>query len=273
MPVSCAPIQSAPAVATSPRIARTSGIPAAASEPKAMARTASVTGQESTSERSIAALFSSLNSDHNAAEPVSDTSMPGPAAASSRSRRRLAARTISAVPAAAPPRTTATRPSGAIAGDGTAPTAGSRRSRPATRPTVARKRRARTVVRARADDREQRIAALTVEVPIDQTAGLHGLRAIGLPAAPGQRMLGARSEYAEDDGDDDPGEQRPCGGGWPPSGRGAPAGRAPVRRSGGCHEVSGRAGAWRQRTGRPAARREAFAPTSRDQSTSPWRIA
>ena len=136
MPVSCAPIQSAPAVATSPRIARTSGIPAAASEPKAMARTASVTGQESTSERSIAALFSSLNSDHNAAEPVSDTSMPGPAAASSRSRRRCAARTISPVPPAAPPRTTATRPAGA--GDRTSATAGSRRSTPATRPIVAR---------------------------------------------------------------------------------------------------------------------------------------
>ena len=143
MPVNCAPIQSAPAVATRPRIARTSGIPAAASEPKATVSTASVTGHESTSERSIAALFSSLNSDHSAAEPVSDTSIPGPAAASSRSRRRLAARTMSAVPAAAPPRTTATRPFGAIdvpaLGDRTAPTAGSRRSRPATRPIVARK--------------------------------------------------------------------------------------------------------------------------------------
>ena len=50
---------------------------------------------------------------------------------------------MSAVPAAAPPRTTATRPFGAIdppaPGDRTAPTAGSRRSRPATRPVVARK--------------------------------------------------------------------------------------------------------------------------------------
>jgi hypothetical protein len=92
-----------------PRIARSSGIPAAASEPKATASTANVTGQDSTSERSIAALFSSLNSDHRPAEPVSDTSIPGPATASSRSRRRPAARTISVVPAAAPPRTTATR--------------------------------------------------------------------------------------------------------------------------------------------------------------------
>ena len=79
MPMNCAPIQSAPAVATSPRIARTSGIPAAASEPKAMTSTAIVTGQDMTSERSIAALFSSLNSDHRPAEPVSETSIPGPA--------------------------------------------------------------------------------------------------------------------------------------------------------------------------------------------------
>ena len=216
MSVSCAPIQSAPAVATSPRIARTSGIPAAASEPKAMARTASVTGQERTSERSIAALFSSLNSDHNAAEPVSDTSIPGPAAASSRSRRRPAARTIPAVPAAAPPRTTATRPFGAIAGRRHRSDCGVAPQQAGHAAHGRAEDRARTVVRSRADDREQRVAALTVEVPIDQTTGLHGLRAIGLPAAPGQRMLGARSEHAEDDGDDDPGEHdRPAVGGRP----------------------------------------------------------
>src|ERR687896_648216 len=181
MPVSCAPIQSAPAVATSPRIARSSGIPAAASEPKATASTASVTGQESTSERSIAALFSSLNSDHRPAEPVSDTSIPGPAAASSRSRRWPAARTMSAVPGAAPQQA---RHAAYRCAEG----------------------RARAVARPRADHRDERIAALTVEVPIDQTAGLHGLRAIGLPAAPGQRLLGARSEYAEANGDYEPGE-------------------------------------------------------------------
>ena len=67
-------------------------------------------------------------------------------------------------------------------------------------------RRARAVVRPRADDRDQRIAALAVEVPVDQPAGLHGLRAVGLPAAAGERVLGARSEHAEADGDADPGE-------------------------------------------------------------------
>jgi hypothetical protein len=140
--VSWVPIQSVPAVAISPSTASSSGIPAAAREPKATASTTSVTGQDITSERSIAALFWSLKSDHSPAEPVSETSIPGAAVASRRSRRRLAARTISAGPAAAPPRTTATRPPGATepaaGGDVTAPTAGSRRSSPTTRPIVAR---------------------------------------------------------------------------------------------------------------------------------------
>ena len=141
MPVSCAPIHSPPAVATSPRIASSSGIPAAASEPKAMASTTKVTGQDITSERSMASLFSSLNSDHRPADPVSDTSTPGPAAASRRSRRRPAARTMSAVPAPAPPYTTATRPLGVRVGRGdrTAATAESLRSTPATRSIVVRK--------------------------------------------------------------------------------------------------------------------------------------
>src|SRR5918999_771026 len=186
IPVSCAPIQSAP---------------------KATASTASVTGQESTSERSIAALFSSLNSDHRPAEPVSDTSIPGPAAASSRSRRWPAARTMSAVPGAAPQQA---RHAAYRCAEG----------------------RARAVARPRADHRDERIAALTVEVPIDQTAGLHGLRAIGLPAAPGQRLLGARSEYAEANGDYEPGEHhRAAVGGRPAAEPTQPADGSPVARS------------------------------------------
>ena len=209
MPVSCAPIQSAPAVATSARIARTSGIPAAASEPNATASTASVTGQESTSERSIAALFSSLNSDHSAAEPVSDTSMPGPAAASSCSRRRLAARTMSAVSAAAPPLHDGHSAVGrSTAGRATAPLRlrGRAAAGPPHAPTVARKAGLVLSCVRELTTADERIAALAVEVPIDQTAGLHGLRAIGLPAAAGQRVLGARSEYAEANRDHDPGE-------------------------------------------------------------------
>ena len=68
---------------------------------------------------------------------------PRPAAAWRRGRRRPAARTISGVPAAAPARTTTTRPFRAIdsgpRGGGTDLTAGSRRRIPVTRPTVARK--------------------------------------------------------------------------------------------------------------------------------------
>ncbi len=64
------PIQSAPAAATSPSIESSSGMPAAAAEPNAISRTASVSGHEVISDRSIAALFSSLNWDHIAAEPV-----------------------------------------------------------------------------------------------------------------------------------------------------------------------------------------------------------
>ena len=71
IPVSRLAIQSAPAAATSPEMESSSGIPAAASEPNASSSTAIVSGHDVISERSIAALFSSLNSDHSAGEPVS----------------------------------------------------------------------------------------------------------------------------------------------------------------------------------------------------------
>ena len=73
IPVSRLPIQSAPAAATRPRIESSSGMPAAATEPNATSSTASVSGHDVISERSIAALFSSLNCDHSAADPVSAT--------------------------------------------------------------------------------------------------------------------------------------------------------------------------------------------------------
>ncbi len=106
--------QSAPAVATSPEMDRTRGMPAAASEPKARSSTAIVSGHEVISERSIAALFSSLNSDHSAADPVRSSWTPSDAEESRRFWTRPAALTISAVPAPAPPLTTATWPSGEI---------------------------------------------------------------------------------------------------------------------------------------------------------------
>ena len=84
MPVNWLAIHSAPAAATSPRIDSSSGMPAAASEPNATSRTARVSGHDVISERSIAALFSSLNCDHSAAEPVSATLIPSDAAGSRR---------------------------------------------------------------------------------------------------------------------------------------------------------------------------------------------
>jgi hypothetical protein len=62
----------------------------------------------------------------------------------------------------------------------------------------------------RADDGDEGIAALTIEVPVDLVAGLDGLRSIGLPAPAGQRVLGARSQDAEAYGDDDPRDHDPA---------------------------------------------------------------
>ena len=59
-----------PAEATRPTIVSISGRPAATSEPKARTRIASVTGQEMTSDFSIASLLASLKSDHMPAAPV-----------------------------------------------------------------------------------------------------------------------------------------------------------------------------------------------------------
>ena len=54
--------------------------------------------------------------------------------------------------------------------------------------------RAGAVPCVRSHDRGQRVAALAVEVPVDQPTGMHGLGAIGLPAATRERVLRARSE-------------------------------------------------------------------------------
>ena len=56
------------------------------------------------------------------------------------------------------------------------------------------------------DDRNERVAALAVEVPVDQLPRHDGLRVVGLPAAAGERMLGSRREDAKADGSGDPGD-------------------------------------------------------------------
>ncbi len=111
MSITWAPRKSEPAEATSPRMVSMSGSPAATSEPNARSRMPSVTGQEISSDLSIADLLASLKSDHMPEAPVSDTWMPSPASSASGALRSSAARTISLESAAAPACTMAVRPS------------------------------------------------------------------------------------------------------------------------------------------------------------------
>ena len=179
MPVNFVPIQSAPAVATNPRIASKSGIPAAASEPKAMTSTAIVSGQDITSERIIAALFSSLNSDHSAAEPVRETSVPGPAA-----RPKLIAQAIrgSHHLGSVCGRTAAHYGHPSARRDRLAGAGRAHRSDCRVAPQQAdhaahggAEDGARAVASLRAHDHDERVAAQPIELPVDHAAGLHGL--------------------------------------------------------------------------------------------------
>ena len=79
----CVRIARSPADARSPRIVKRRGRPAAASEPNASTRIASVTGHEMTSDFIIALRFAVLKSLHIPEAPVSETLTPeAPAAAS-----------------------------------------------------------------------------------------------------------------------------------------------------------------------------------------------
>ncbi len=71
------PRKSSPAEATSPTMVSISGRPAATSEPKASTRIAIVTGQEMSSDLSIASRFAWLKSDHIPEAPVRLTATPG----------------------------------------------------------------------------------------------------------------------------------------------------------------------------------------------------
>ena len=102
---------SEPAEATRPDRVRMSGSPAATSAPNASTRMASVTGQESISDLSMASRLASLKSDHSSEAPVGLTSTPLPDSASSSALRSSATRTISLGSAPAPARMTAVSPS------------------------------------------------------------------------------------------------------------------------------------------------------------------
>ena len=96
------PRYSAPAVASRPIIVSISGRPAATSDPNAINMIVSVTGQEITSDFSIAERFAALKSDHIPEAPVRCTCTPPLDSAASGPLRRLAAATIAFESRAAP---------------------------------------------------------------------------------------------------------------------------------------------------------------------------
>src|SRR5207247_8340348 len=77
----CVSNASSPAEATRPRIVSSSGSPAATSEPNASTRIAIVTGQEKSSDFSIALRLAVLKSLHIPEAPVSETLTAAPPAA------------------------------------------------------------------------------------------------------------------------------------------------------------------------------------------------
>src|SRR5665648_157375 len=83
-----------PAAAISPTIVSINGRPAATSDPNASNRISRVTGQEITSDLSIANRFAALKSDHIADAPVRCTCTPAPESADSLPFNRSAATTI-----------------------------------------------------------------------------------------------------------------------------------------------------------------------------------
>jgi hypothetical protein len=138
----CPTTNSNPPAPRRPAIVSSSGRPAATSVPKAASSSASVSGHDSISDLSIAALLAPLKSDHIAAGPVRRTASPG---ADSRARRVLSLPAASTIPrgvAPARPTTTAVPRSGDVPsparGASTPATAASLRSTARTRARVAR---------------------------------------------------------------------------------------------------------------------------------------
>ncbi len=105
---------SAPAAMSRPAMVSMRGRPAAIRLPKAMTRMAGVTGQESTSERIMAARLAELKSAHGALSPVRARLTSRVLWRDSGLASWPAAATMALVPAAAPAVTTAVRPSGEI---------------------------------------------------------------------------------------------------------------------------------------------------------------
>ncbi len=206
------PRKRTPAEAIRPTIVSISGRPAATSEPKARTRIASVTGQEISSDFSIASRLASLKSDHMPAAPVRLASTPGAATPASFGLEVVGCgdhlvRALGGVPA----RTTAVWPSREIETPGrggvTAATAGSAARTRSTRARVRRKAGAVTVRSLRVDGDLQRVGAGAGEVAVDLFAHRHRLRAVRLPAGARERGLDPRRQHAEADCDHRPGDE------------------------------------------------------------------
>jgi hypothetical protein len=105
------PRNSSPAAETSPTIVSIRGSPAATNEPNASSRIPSVTGQEITSDLSIALRLAALKSDHIPEAPVRCTCTPAAESAASLPFTSSAALTIPLELLAAPASTIAVCPS------------------------------------------------------------------------------------------------------------------------------------------------------------------
>ena len=107
------------------------------------------------------------------------------------------------------------------------------RGDPRRRPRARRRRRATvrrnagesTVWLGAVDDDHQAGAVEAAELALDEVADLDRLRAVGLPAGAGERVLDPRGEDPEADGEDRPGDEDDAGVARPPSGRGGRSGR------------------------------------------------
>ena len=209
------PRKSTPAEAIRPTMVSISGKPAATSEPKASTRIAIVTGQEMSSDLSIASRFARLKSDHIAAAPVTLT-----ATLRAGDMCELGLEAVGGVDHRVLIRRRAGPDHGRVAvGRDRHPRL--RRGDPAHGGIVPQDP-LRTGDRlpelgrgcdevARADDHLQRVAAGAGEVAVDLLARRDRLRAVRLPAGARERRLHARSEDAETDGDQRPGGEDPSG--------------------------------------------------------------
>ena len=203
----CAPIQSEPAAATSPRIVSISGSPAATSEPNASTRIASVTGHEISSDFIIADLFASLKSDHMPGRP-GEVDLDAVGAELRERVLELAGGAHHLVRVARRARPdhggVAIGRDRAPAATATVAIAGSALSLAATARRVCPERGIGDGLVGRVDDDQRAVAAQPGEVGVDQPARVNGLGTRRLPTGSGQRGLGPWREEPETQRDDDP---------------------------------------------------------------------